>query len=249
MYGLFIIVCSLSLIKAESFTFKAEIIPSNSSCTPLKEKFANSSAQFNLCAIRHSRPIRMCEKCHNEYLDVQNSYKNLSEVFDNGTSCLEKYINFDRLQIVSLLYQNNVNLWNNAKCEECYDKKNGNMTIADEFGEYFNNFINCVNKTKDDLCSVCMKYYVQLDHYFRSVSDVNDKIGVCMDIVDVMNTTWTFWSVNCCNYRRHDEFIFIGSTIAVLLITVSFYVILQFCKEKNAPTIIQQSRFFESLNQ
>lgn len=249
MNRLCIFVCLLWFIKAQSFSFKTEIVPSNSSCTPLKERFANSSAQFTLCAIRHSRPIRMCETCRSEYLDVQNSYKNLSEVFDNGTSCLDKYISVDRLQIVLVLYQNNVNLWNNAKCDECYDVKNGNMTIADEFGQYFDKFIDCVNKTKDDLCPTCMKYYVQLDHYFRSVSDINDKIGVCMDLVDVMNSTWTFWSVNCCSYRRHAEYLFIGSTVTVLLLSVSFYIILLFCKEKHAPTIIQQSRFFESLNQ
>lgn len=61
-----------------------------------------------------------------------------------------------------------------------------------------------------------------------------------------MNSTWNSWSVDCCKYRTHNEYIFIGSTSAVLIITILLYIVVQFCGDKKAPTIIQR-KFFSQL--
>ncbi|CAH1997445.1 unnamed protein product [Acanthoscelides obtectus] len=61
-----------------------------------------------------------------------------------------------------------------------------------------------------------------------------------------MNNTWTYWSTQCCKYRRHNEVIFIATSIAVLILTSVFYLIVQFCEEKKAPTIMQRSSNYRS---
>lgn len=55
-----------------------------------------------------------------------------------------------------------------------------------------------------------------------------------------MNNSWTFWSINCCKFRKHNEYVFIGISISILVLTVVFYFVLQFCDEKKAPLIIRR---------
>lgn len=105
-------------------------------CKESKDKFANSSAQFILCALENSRPIKLCKNCVDSYINVVESYNNMANVIlyiisiitafilrfmffqisFNGTSCLERFINRDRLQIVNTMYGNTENLWSEAKC-------------------------------------------------------------------------------------------------------------------------------------
>lgn len=85
-----------------------------------------------------------------------------------------------------------------------------------------------------------MDAYVDLDHFYTGISNENEKIGVCMDLVDLMNSTRAFWSAKCCNYRRHSEYIFIASTVIVLLIPIVFYALTKVWSEKKTPTILQR---------
>nr|XP_023017999.1 osteopetrosis-associated transmembrane protein 1 [Leptinotarsa decemlineata] len=228
----------------------------NNACTILRNNFANASSQFTLCAVHNSRPITFCEQCVDPYRDVLAAYKNMTiEMFDNETKCIDIFINLDRLEIIETLYENNVALWNRAKCYECYRIENGTQSkvISNEtiqFQEHYTNFMVCVNQTlkKDDLCGKCMQKYIVLSNFYNSISNNNEKIGLCMDLVDIMNTTWTFWGVNCCKYRKHNEYIFITISVVMLILTFVFYYTAQFYVEKKTPTILQQSRFVESLN-
>lgn len=49
-------------------------------CTALKQMFAEANSEFSLCAIESSRPIKLCEVCVYSYVNVVNSYKNMSQV-------------------------------------------------------------------------------------------------------------------------------------------------------------------------
>ncbi|XP_044268409.1 osteopetrosis-associated transmembrane protein 1-like [Tribolium madens] len=224
-------------------------------CTELKERFASATAEFNSCAIQNSRPVTFCENCVNDYIEIVDSYNDMKEVSDNGTYCVDTLINLDRLQIVQTLYTNSYNLWNNAKCYECFQVVDGKLTpnkslqtIA--FNKYYETFMQCINHSVNDttLCPTCIKDYLDLDNYYRSISNENEKIGGCMDMVDLINNTRQFWSQKCCKYRRRDEYIFLASTITVLIVTLLFYVIVQFSSVRKTPAIMQQTRFAESLS-
>ncbi|KAJ3654835.1 hypothetical protein Zmor_013993 [Zophobas morio] len=243
------------------FFFLVHIVTSanmETNCSVLKEMFANSTSNFIACSINSSQPITICQDCVQLYLSVSESYKNMTQLTDsNHTHCIDYFINLDRLQIVENLYSNTYNLWSDAKCDECFQFVNGTLTPnkSDEartFQTYYSDFMHCVDTHDNNdtiLCPKCIKDYIKMNDYFSSFSNENEKIGTCMDIVDLMNKTRSFWSDKCCKYRRHNEYVFMASTVTVLIVTLCFYVIAQFCSVKKAPTILQQRRFAESFNQ
>lgn len=79
------------------------------------------------------------------------------------------------------------------KISECFATENGTQTFNKsaqtiKFTELFEEYINCANTTESkDVCSICMDKYVTLNKYFLSISNENEKIGVCMDIVDLVS--------------------------------------------------------------
>ncbi|XP_066138809.1 osteopetrosis-associated transmembrane protein 1 [Euwallacea fornicatus] len=222
-------------------------------CSIAQKAFSKASSEFIRCSIDYSKPIKFCENCVLQYIDIVDSYANMSKILNNGTACIKSFVNLDRLDIIQTLYENNVNLWNRAKCYECFKIINGTQTanISKEtimFINYYENYTDCVGNAKlTDVCSLCMDKYVQLQDYFFSISNGNDKIGVCMDIVDMMNNTWSYWGTTCCKYRRHKEYTFITSAVLVLVGTVLFYILAQVCAKKKLPTIMEQTRFIDTL--
>lgn len=65
--------------------------------------------------------------------------------------------------------------------------------ITKKFENYYQDFTKCVNVTNsDDLCSQCLKDYDVLHNYFNQISDINEKISYCMDIVDIVSKTDIF---------------------------------------------------------
>ncbi|XP_049822003.1 osteopetrosis-associated transmembrane protein 1 isoform X2 [Aethina tumida] len=191
-------------------------------------------------------------------MEVITTYKEMANLKINDTSCLDYFTNQDRLGIVNSLYEDAKNLWNKAKCYECFNFENGEMTNnlssqTVKFLTYYNETMNCINTTGlqsniTSVCNNCMQKYITLDEYYQSISNENEQIGVCMDIVDLMNNTRKYWSENCCKFRKHDETIFLVSAGGVLFLTVMFYAITHWCAERKIPTILQQPRFVESLN-
>lgn len=140
----------------------------------------------------------------------------------NGTSCLDRLINQDRLQIVKMMYENTENLWSSAKCYgivknhgytsnwcfifflDCYLFENNTQThnlskATKKFEEYYQNYNNCITSTTDDdLCSKCLKDYNILHNYFTSISDTNERISYCMDVVDIVSFLLTLkYILNC----------------------------------------------------
>ena len=50
-------------------------------CRIYLEYFANSTSNFTQCAIRNARPIRMCERCVDYYLDVLKTHEDIYKVW------------------------------------------------------------------------------------------------------------------------------------------------------------------------
>jgi len=50
-------------------------------CRIYLEYFANSTSNFTQCAIRNARPIRMCERCVDYYLDVLKAHEDIYKVW------------------------------------------------------------------------------------------------------------------------------------------------------------------------
>lgn len=224
-------------------------------CDNILEKFANASSHFVKCAIKNSRPINLCESCMQNYTEVLDSYSELSRVFSQNKKCLDYFINLDRLQITETLFENSFNLWNEANCDSCLVSKNNqtpslaNTTL--QFNKYFVDLMDCINesqKNASSMCLKCMTEYMQLNTFYITLSNKNEKARVCMDLVDRMNTTRRIWSLKCCKYRKHEEYIFFVSVGAIFLIAFLFYLLVYLCGEEKVPAILRQSRLAESLN-
>lgn len=226
-------------------------------CSLLRDNLAASISSFTSCAISYSRPILFCEKCVDQYIAVISDYKNMSLSKDEDGPCIDSYIHLDKLEIVQSLYDNNVNLWDRAKCYECFTIVNGTLTNTPSqqtitFNKLFANLSSCINETdvnSTNVCSKCFDEYKNLDNYYRSITDENEKIGVCMDIVDVMNGTRGYWSSSCCKFRHKDETVFIVSTILVTSVTLLFYLSTKLCSQKKIPVLLKQTRFAGSFSQ
>ncbi|KAK9879777.1 hypothetical protein WA026_006841 [Henosepilachna vigintioctopunctata] len=223
-------------------------------CDEALNAFATVSAAYTSCAIANSRPITYCENCVEIFIDVLNSYRNLSIISEGNSKCIDNFVNLDRLQIIETIYRNSYILWNRAKCNECFQFENSTLTTkiskeTSQFHEYYEDFVKCFKLTNSsNLCPVCLEKYTTLNNYYTSISNENEKIGVCMDIVDIMNTTRRNWSKSCCKYRKHSEHIFLVTTLLIFVVTAIFYLLTCYFGEKKIPYILQQSRFAESLN-
>lgn len=64
-------------------------------------------------------------------------------------------------------------------------RKISNETIR--FEELHTDLMRCLNGSginETTMCSLCITSYNALNNYYYSISNENEKIGVCMDIVD-----------------------------------------------------------------
>lgn len=100
-------------------------------------------------------------------------------------------------------YQTNVLCQELCKFLECFATENGTQTFNKsaqtiKFTELFEEYTNCENTTEDsDFCSICMDKYATLNKYFLSISNENEKIGVCMDIVDLVSLYINWCLITC----------------------------------------------------
>ncbi|KAG6439274.1 hypothetical protein O3G_MSEX000635, partial [Manduca sexta] len=169
--------------------------PKPADCMPLLNKFADASANFTKCSIKHARPVRLCEKCIDHYVSFRDKYQALLKKDDNGTSCKEIFISHDTLDVVLGYYNNIMSVWNKGNCNGCYNWTNGAPELSNntiKFYKFFNDTIDCIRKnlTPDEtnytkVCDNCMHSYLQLNNFYESLS--YDPIGldnICMDVVD-----------------------------------------------------------------
>ncbi|KAK5646543.1 hypothetical protein RI129_005007 [Pyrocoelia pectoralis] len=220
-------------------------------CTVLKDDLANAVASFSKCAITYSRPIKFCEQCVNQYIDVLNGYSNMSTSKDEDGFCIDGYVNLDKLEILQTLYDNSNDLWNRANCYKCFQMDNGTLTNVSSvetttFNDLFNKLSSCINSSEVNVttvCEKCSKQYDELNKYYIGISNENERIGMCMDIVDVMNGTRAYWSHNCCKFRHKNEIGFIISTVIISFSTILFYILTKVCSQKRTPVILKQTRF------
>lgn len=92
----------------------------------------------------------------------------------------------------------NKELYNSKICYfylilECYVVENGIQTateseIAKTFHKYYDDFNTCTqNADAETLCNSCTDDYVILKNFFESISNANERIGVCIDLEDLVS--------------------------------------------------------------
>lgn len=59
-----------------------------------------------------------------------------------------------------------------------------------QFNELYAVLMECINGSnvnETTMCPKCMDYYVNLSGFYNTISNENEKIGMCMDIVDLVS--------------------------------------------------------------
>jgi hypothetical protein len=209
-------------------------------CRIYLEYFANSTSNFTQCAIRNARPIRMCERCVDYYLDVLKAHEDIYKAHDEGGhSCQMKLVNLDRLEVIEGAFEYVEKLWTRGHCSSCFVvKDNGTLTpqllnITITFQQLYNDTQNCFNtfynvttkKYEPAVCVNCTEKYCNLNKYYEDhKADTGEGI-LCMDIVDAMNLTRTEWSklLGCYITEPNVEVLFIISVILISVTPLVFY--------------------------
>lgn len=231
------------------------LIPSE--CTTILSNFAQYASDFTKCSIIYARPIKLCERCIDQYLNFRNEYNNLTTTIVDNKSCISLFISNDRLNAVQEYHDNILSIWNKGQCNACYTWS-AVPVLSNEtntFNTLFNETRTCIQKYDKDnsseVCDKCMQNYIQLDNYYKTLSA--DAIGVdsiCMDIVDSMNATRYAWSktFNCCKIRRTPEIIFLCCAGVISALPLLYYVVLRFFSPiRDFPNVLKQSRFKQTI--
>nr|XP_053602718.1 osteopetrosis-associated transmembrane protein 1 isoform X2 [Plodia interpunctella] len=213
-----------------------------------------------MCSIKYARPVRLCEKCIDEYVMFTSKYKELLATVVNGTSCREIYFSLDRLDVILEYHDNILSIWNKGNCNECYDWTESTPVLSNNtilFKKIFNETVTCIKTTinpagnnSDEVCSRCMEFYINLDKLYKSLS--KDSIGldsVCFDILDSMNTTRAVWSkdLNCCKRLKSPETIFFWCTGIIAFLPIMFYAMVRYLSPlRDLPRALKESRFKQS---
>lgn len=71
---------------------------------------------FTKCSIKHARPIRLCEKCIDHYVNFIANYEKLTTTEVNGTTCKSIYFSNDRLEVVLEYFENILYVWDKGNC-------------------------------------------------------------------------------------------------------------------------------------
>lgn len=81
-------------------------------CACFLKMFANATQQFNLCIVKHAKPLRMCEKCAAQYSRLLKR----DPVDFNSSNCVDDLIRSERFQVVMKVYDFQTGLWESAHC-------------------------------------------------------------------------------------------------------------------------------------
>ncbi|XP_069705408.1 osteopetrosis-associated transmembrane protein 1 isoform X2 [Periplaneta americana] len=236
-----------------------EMMSNGHTCNKYLQQFANSTSEFTKCAIRHARPIRICEKCIYYYLDVQKSYEEILKARDEGGhACMMELVNLDRLEVIDGALDYVYKLWGKAECNCCFVvEDNGTLTsqlsnVTIKFQQLYNNTTKCFEKfynpstEKYDpkICVNCTTEYCTLNKFYEDLKADTGEGIVCMDIVDAMNLTRTKWSkrFGCYVSIPKAEITLIISVVVIALSPVVFYVGSKYATSRAEKRIPSQRR-------
>ncbi|XP_030385988.1 osteopetrosis-associated transmembrane protein 1 [Scaptodrosophila lebanonensis] len=208
-------------------------IASSNSCETMLHNLANTQQLYVFCTTAHAVPVKICNGCGQQYLNMKNEYTQLM----NDINCSKQYSESDRINVVGTTQSVLTGLWNRANCDDCIK---GNH--SDEYDTIWAKWAECLeNNKKNNLeCIACLPQYLELNDFYRELEKKN--IGkVCFDLQDSMNRSRVLWSkeLKCCQ-REPRLAAFISSVGVVTAIIVLFYagvVFLTLRREANHGTL------------
>lgn len=184
----------LLLISTLPFTF------SKSSCTTLLHEVTSAIYEFDQCALSKAVPVGLCFGCIKHFDNVTESYKMLltgnETTSDEIILCADEYLNHDGLNVVESMFLHTKQIWEEAHCESCFNrKKNTVLKCPDvqEFEKLYELFKDCKKEKhsgqeKPDFCKICLSQYNQLFQVYKLLKKGREGLEapgeICFDIQD-----------------------------------------------------------------
>ncbi|KAK7869780.1 hypothetical protein R5R35_008314 [Gryllus longicercus] len=229
-------------------------------CDKALQEFANSAANFTLCAIMNARPITLCEFCATNYTNVQVAYDQILKLEDeSGAPCRKILINVVRLEILENGYMYVQHLWKNGHCESCLEVVNG--TITDKLRNETQQFLKFYHKVNacfshhykngsynDSVCKDCKTIYDDMNDFYEKLKNIQGEGNICVDIVDSVNTTRADWSelLSCDRKEIKLEIGLVVALVVVGLLPMVFYTSTKYLASHAGTRLSQQKRLVQT---
>lgn len=235
-------------------------------CQEKLELFAHAVSNFTLCIVTFARPIRICEVCVEPFQNARIAYDNIADESDED-KCREVLLNADRIQIVAHLHGQVTTLWQDSKCANCFDDMDAQPPILKndtrEFCKLATHTHKCLLRSNGTICPPgvppdspsckhiachnCTELYKHLSKFYNDLVSQYTLTELCMDIVDVMNTTRKVWSKDLhCVMHENDTFVLFTIILFVCLFPPVFYLGSYIQSDELKSKIVPQKRLASS---
>ncbi|XP_053315927.1 osteopetrosis-associated transmembrane protein 1 [Spea bombifrons] len=248
---------SLSLLpsyySARSFSDGPEV------CSHLLIEFANSSAALSECLVKNARPVRLCQKCRHEYVQLRAVMDNITQKQNNTDICAQLLLQSDRVHVLVILNEFFQNTWEDSKCDDCLENNSTQIkNSTTEFMQLYDKLNNCFNnsmkkpefqKLEGNYSRVCQNCNVS----YRSLNALYSKLelskALCIDLEDAMNSTRTLWSrVFNCTVPCTDTVPVIAVSVFIFFLPVVFYLSSYLHSEQKKLKLVLPKRLLPNAN-
>ena len=89
-------------------------------CKILLTRFSRSVSDYAECTTSFARPIELCMRCRDQYLDVHTFYEALEDFNQDNVSCKIVLTKQDRLNIIGQIFDfttGSESMWEKASCK------------------------------------------------------------------------------------------------------------------------------------
>lgn len=195
-------------------------------CLELLHSFTIKCVSHVDCTLRHARPVRVCENCYQDFSNLQEIYRNISQESLVNVSCRDTLLRSDRLQVIVSVYEFLNGFWGKSECSRCLTKEDSISNDTLNFMNALNQSLDCFQKFQQsgnlsELCKQCKGNYSRLSELY---SQMEKNFTLCIDIEDAMNMTRRLWSKNFnCSFPREETVPVIAVSSFMLFLPVIFY--------------------------
>ncbi|KAE8602757.1 hypothetical protein XENTR_v10014112 [Xenopus tropicalis] len=225
----------LSLSLLPSYSLAPGLSKDSDICLRLLAEFANHSASLSSCLVYNARPVRLCQHCYTEYVQLQTTMQSIEAPLQNGTvSCAASLLQSDRVQVIVILNDFFEQTWEESKCSQCLQNQSQSLlNTTSEFMEMFLSLGTCFNLSRKEptvvsqqgnfssICRNCSKNYRELNDLY---SKLEKEKALCIDLEDAMNSTRILWSKTFnCTVPCTDTVPVIAVSAFILFLPIIFY--------------------------
>lgn len=197
--------------------------PLRKQCNVSLGKFKEAATDFTSCLISFIKPACFCEACYNPHKLLVAAYQAIRQYPD----CTEKLLKSDRINAIEEIYSFATEVWSTrGRCEECFSQSGTPTETTQDFYLYLQAFDDCVKNStarNESICKVCAASYSKLKTYYDD-NFGNDPTIVCIDISDHMNASVREWERKNCHVANSQISIAVLAAVAVVIVSVIFYV-------------------------